>query len=116
MPTPQRMLSKRTDPQPRGYGPVWNKDNCVLCPEEDLLKLDAKKLLEKLTVPKMKSYMRGKPEDLKNKCVFYTKNEDRKAALASPATDWACLYSKYTAWVSWSSFWAFLTYMLCSKG
>ncbi len=102
---PQRMLSKRApDPLPRRYGPLWPPGkNCVFCPEQELLEEDALTTLDRLDAKKMKTYMRGTPADLDNKCVFYTKNEDRNAALASPATDWACLHNKYTAWVSWRS-------------
>ena len=110
----QRMLSKRVpDPLPRRYGPLWPPaNNCVFCPEQELLEEDALTTLSRLKPDKMKTYMRGTPADLKNKCVFYTKNEDRNAPLASPATDWACLHNKYTAWVSWRSFQVFLTFML----
>ena len=112
---PQRMLSKRApDPLPRRYGPLWSQgNNCVFCPEQELLEEDALATLLALKPAKMKSYMRGTPADLFNKCVFYTKAEDRNAALASPVTDWACLHNKYTAWVSWRAFQPFLTF---SKG
>ena len=110
---PQRMLSKRTpDPLPRRYGPLWSQgNNCVFCPEQELLEEDALATLLALKPLKMKSYMRGTPADLFNKCVFYTKAEDRNAALASPVTDWACLHNKYTAWVSWRAFQPFLTFL-----
>lgn len=106
MPGPQHMLSKRApDPLPRRYGPVWPQgNNCVFCPEEELLKEDALTLSRQLTAKKLKTYMRGTPADLHNKCVFYTKNEDRNTALANPATEWACQHNKYTAWVSCLTF------------
>lgn len=111
---PQHMVSKRApDPLPRRYGPLWSQgNNCVFCPEQELLEQDALRLFYQLKPDKMKTYMRGTPADLYNKCVFYTKAEDRNTALASPATDWACLHNKYTAWVSWHSFQIPMTFML----
>lgn len=105
MPAPPQMLSKRAgEPNPRRYGPVWPQgNNCVFCPEQEMLEEDALTTIRKLTPRKMKTYMRGTPADLNNKCVFYTRAEDRVAALSSPATDWACLYNKYSIWVGTAS-------------
>lgn len=103
MPAPQQMLEKRaSEPAPRRYGPLWPQgDNCVFCPEPELLEKDGLTLSRELTTRKMKTYMRGKPTDYNNKCVFYTRAEDRINALSSPATDWACLYNKYSIWHLW---------------
>jgi hypothetical protein len=94
-------LSKRAaEPLPRRYGPLWPQgNNCVFCPEQEVLQDDAMTLLQRLNAQKMKTYMRGTQADLINKCVFYTRAEDRIAALSGPATEWACLYNKYSIWV-----------------
>jgi hypothetical protein len=100
MPAPATILSKRAEPQPRRYGPLWPQgNNCVFCPEPPLLEVDALTLVRQLTPQKMKTYMRGTPADLHNRCVFYTRAEDRLSALSGAATEFACLYNKYSIWV-----------------
>lgn len=99
----QGTITKRAgEPVPRRYGPVWDAaaGNCVFCPEQKLLELDAQTLLRRLTVNKMKTYMRGTAANLNNKCVFYSRGEDRIGTLSSPATFWACMNDKYSIWVS----------------
>ncbi|KAL2809165.1 galactose-binding domain-like protein [Aspergillus granulosus] len=52
----------------------------------------------------MRAYMRGDPRELHNKCVFYTRLEDRPNApkrLSGRATQWACNYDKFSIWHLW---------------
>lgn len=110
MHNPDTTLSKRAgEPNPRNhYGPVLAGENCVLCPAQKLLELDPVKLLRRLKSRLMKTYMRGSPGDLLNRCVFYTRAELRPSALSRAATDWACLYDKYSIWVSNSLGWPWI--------
>lgn len=107
---PQRNFVKRQlpgdpepdDPPPTRHGPLFDQgQNCVFCPEQDVLDLNGRQLLNTLTVKKMKTYMRGVPGDVRNKCVFYSKAEEANgpARLSNRATVWACNHDRFSIWV-----------------
>lgn len=93
------------DPEPVRYGPLMSAAqarNCVTCPDPQDLELDGRQLLAKLNTRQMRAYMRGEPDDLEDKCVFYTRPEERPNApkrLSGRATQWACNHDKFSIWV-----------------
>lgn len=103
-----RVLKRQNDgddPEPSRYGPLMSAAqarNCVSCPDPQDLQLDGRQLLAKLNTRQMRAYMRGDPGELNNKCVFYTRPEDRPNApkrLSGRATQWACNHDKFSIWV-----------------
>lgn len=92
------------DPEPSTHGPAVKMSGCFFCPEESALKLEGYKLLDFLTVAKMKSYMRGETTEIENKCVFYTRADDRPGGpkkLSKYAAQWACDRGRYSVWHLW---------------
>ncbi|KAK4118093.1 hypothetical protein N657DRAFT_694647 [Parathielavia appendiculata] len=88
------------------YGPLLRVPGCFYCPPQNVLQLTGRPLLDSLTTAKMQQYMRvGRPEDLKNKCVFYTAYvrvpKPDGASLSKEASDWACSKSKFSIWHLW---------------
>lgn len=100
-----RLQTRADDPDPTRYGPLMSEAqarNCVTCPDPSDLELDGRQLLAKLNTRQMRAYMRGDPAELHNKCVFYTRPEQRAGAperLSGRATEWACNRNKFSIWV-----------------
>ncbi|KEY68838.1 hypothetical protein S7711_11504 [Stachybotrys chartarum IBT 7711] len=95
------------EPQPVRYGPLMGAAqarNCVFCPDPQDLELEGRELLAHLNTEQMRAYMRGDPSQLHNRCVFYTKAEERRGGpkrLSARATQWACNQDKFSVWHLW---------------
>ncbi|KAK3896802.1 hypothetical protein C8A05DRAFT_39651 [Staphylotrichum tortipilum] len=88
------------------YGPLVVIPGCFYCVPDNIAKLKGRDLLKSLTTEAMISYIRAgtlAAGALKNKCVFYTASRNKAVLpnLSKIATDWACLYGKYSIWHLW---------------
>ncbi|KLU89885.1 hypothetical protein MAPG_08854 [Magnaporthiopsis poae ATCC 64411] len=100
------VLFGRAEPGEPGmdtYGKLVHVPGCFYCPEEDVRELKGRQLLKSLTTMKMKSYMRARAGDLRNKCVFYTYSlrKPQIPHLSEGASVWACAHNKYSIWHLW---------------
>jgi hypothetical protein len=92
-------LAKRVDGTAfaNSAGPLYPFAQCVGCANE------AKQswVLEDFTIDFFLDRRGPMPEDLKDKCVFYTQRPNIviKPSLSKPATQWACVSGLKTIWV-----------------